>query len=158
MENELDSDSQCPDVRNEALCSFASIWNSIHRRGLNSCPPAGEVLDFSSVRFSGSASTDPTYELPVNNEGLTENADLNAVAFGDVHSARFGPKNSWEWEFKRQKKKIFYRISSPSNGSKIIHSCWQKWNWEDHPALQKILDVIEMQLVIPSSTHFLRLF
>ena len=35
--------------------------------------PAGEVLDFSSVRFSDSASADPTYELPVNNEDLPEN-------------------------------------------------------------------------------------
>ena len=78
--------------------------------------PAGEVLDFSSVRFYGSASTDPTYELPVNNEDLIENANLNVVAFGEVHSTRFGPKIPESESSKRQKKKIFYRISSLSKG------------------------------------------
>ena len=54
--------------------------------------PAGEVLDFSSVRFSDSASTDPTYELPVNNKDLAKSANLDAAASGDVHSAGAGPK------------------------------------------------------------------
>ena len=68
--------------------------------------PAGEVLDFSSVRFYGSASTDPTYELPVNNEDLIENANLNVVAFGEVHSTRFGPKIRESESSKGKKKKI----------------------------------------------------
>ena len=54
--------------------------------------PADGVLDFSSVRFSDSASTDPTYEFPVNNEDLAEKANLDAAASGDVHSAGSGPK------------------------------------------------------------------
>ena len=44
------------------------------------------------MRFHGFAFTDPTYELPVNNEDLAENPDLNAATFGKVHSLGVGPK------------------------------------------------------------------
>ena len=74
------------------------------------------ILAFPAVRFYGSASTDLTYELPVNNEDLIENADLNVASFGEVHSTRFGPKIPESESSKRQKKKIFYRISSLSKG------------------------------------------
>ncbi|KAL6346706.1 hypothetical protein AAG906_002822 [Vitis piasezkii] len=67
--------------------------------------PAGEVLDFSSVRFSDSASTDPTYELPVNNKDLAKNANLDAAASGDVHSAGAGPKIPGSESSKGRKKK-----------------------------------------------------
>ncbi|RVW48235.1 hypothetical protein CK203_069617 [Vitis vinifera] len=67
--------------------------------------PAGEVLDFSSVRFSDSASTDPTYELPVNNKDLAKSANLDAAASGDVHSAGAGPKIPGSESSKGRKRK-----------------------------------------------------
>ena len=74
------------------------------------------------MRFHGSAFTDPTYELPVNNEDLAENADLNAATFGKVHSVGVGPKIPKSESSKgKKKRKIFYKISSLSKGSKIFH-------------------------------------
>ena len=58
---------------------FPSETDYIHEDSIPALP-ADEVLDFSSVRFSDSASTDPTYELPVNNEDLKENAAYSYLA------------------------------------------------------------------------------
>lgn len=53
---------------------------------------AGGGLHFSSVRFCDSAATDPSYEIPVNNEDLAENANLDAADSDDVQSAGSDPK------------------------------------------------------------------
>ena len=76
---------------------------------------AGEVLDFSSVRFHGSASTDPTYELPVNNEDLIENANLMLLLLERYIQQGLVLKFP-RVRVQKAKKENFYRISSLSKG------------------------------------------